>query len=173
MLRSSRDAGTPAERPGPDSISGPRTWPSGRLSFRNGASSFNPISSLSFNVIFPSNGGVTAELVDLKRDTSGQYRAVQFETREPVVNGRLQREAQNVHCGVWSGTPRVRTAQEKGVDRMLCGQRRRADVDEPDDRRGDDKPEERPNDEVPANRREDPRPRDRDEDQERQDRRGS
>jgi hypothetical protein len=54
---------------------------------------------------------------------------------------------------------------------MLCGQRRRGDVEEPDDRRGDGKPEERPNDEVPANRREDPRPRDRDEDQERKDRR--
>ena len=64
-------------------------------------------------------------------------------------------------------------SQEEGVDRMLCGQRRRADVEEPDDRGGDDRPEERPNDEVPANRREDPRPRGRDEDQERKDRRGS
>ena len=78
-----------------------------------------------------------------------------------------------MQCGVWSGTSRVRIAQEKGADRMLCGQRRRGEVEEPDDRRGDDKPEERPNDEVPANRREDPRPRDRDEDQERKDRRGS
>ena len=37
--------------PGPDGISGPRTCSSGRLSFLYGASSFNPISSLSLSVI--------------------------------------------------------------------------------------------------------------------------
>src|SRR5688572_32511889 len=48
---SPRAIGMSGDRPGPDDSCGPRISFVGRLSLRNGASSFKPISSLSFNVM--------------------------------------------------------------------------------------------------------------------------